>query len=197
LFSYLVFIGMASGYLLVTAQTKPFAKEYGLAANIVVLAITFNSIGNGLGRVVWGALSDKIGREKSMLIDFLICGIAVLLLPILGRNPVMFIVLLFIAMFSFGPIFAFFPPITADRFGTTYLATNYGIVYSAKGVGGVVGGWISSFLILSLGWSFTFYGASALCVMSAIGAVLLARIPKPQLKAIVAPSVAPVVEPSK
>ena len=189
---YVVFIGMASGYLLVTAQTKPFAKEYGLAANIVVLAITFNSIGNGLGRVVWGALSDKLGREKSMLIDFLICAAAVALLPILGSNPIMFIVLLFIAMFSFGPIFAFFPPITADRFGTAYLATNYGIVYSAKGVGGVVGGWISSFIILSLGWSFTFYGAATLCVISAIGATALSRMRpvNPQPEPAVLPSAA-------
>jgi len=179
---YLIFVGMATGYLMVTAQTRPFGKECGLAANIIVLAITFNSIGNGLGRVVWGFLSDKLGRERSMFIDFLICALAVTLLPILGKNPIMFIVLLFIAMFSFGPIFAFFPPVTADRFGTTYLATNYGFVYSAKGVGGVFGGWVSSFIILSFGWGFTFYGAAGLGIISALGALVLMRIPKPVLK---------------
>lgn len=91
-------------------------------------------------------------------------------------------VLTFTAMFTFGPIFAFFPPITADRYGTKYLATNYGFVYSAKGVGGVVGGWISSFIILAAGWSFTFYGAAALALVAAIGAVVLKSIPKPEVK---------------
>lgn len=179
---YLVFVCMASGYLLVTAQIKPFSKEYGIAANIVVMAITLMSIANGLGRVVWGAISDKLGRERSMFIDFFICAAAVTLLPILGRNPIIFMVLTFTAMFTFGPIFAFFPPITADRYGTKYLATNYGFVYSAKGVGGVVGGWISSFIILAAGWSFTFYGAAALALVAAIGAVVLKSIPKPEVK---------------
>lgn len=194
---YVIFIAMASGYLLVTAQTKPFAKELGLSANIVVLAITFNSIGNGLGRVVWGYLSDKLGRERAMITDFVICAVSVTLLPILGHNPVMFIVLLFIAMFSFGPIFAFFPPITADRFGTTYLATNYGFVYSAKGVGGIVGGWISSFIILAAGWAATFYGAAALGFLAALGALMLMHIPRPQLKrsAVAPPTDTAVVSP--
>jgi len=187
---YLIFVGMGSGLILVTAQIKPFSVEYGIASNILVLAITLSSIANGLGRVVWGAISDKLGRERSMIIDFLISATAVALLPILGHNPIIFIVLNFIAMFSFGPIYAFFPPITADRFGTKYLATNYGVVYSAKGVGGIVGGWISSLIILSLGWSFTFYGAAALGVLAAVGALTLMKIPKPMAKP--APALHPV-----
>jgi len=179
---YLLFVGMGSGLILVTAHIKPFSVEYGIASNILVLAITLSSIANGLGRVVWGAISDKLGRERTMIIDFFISATAVALLPILGRNPVIFIVLNIIAMFTFGPIYAFFPPITAERFGTKYLATNYGIVYSAKGVGGIVGGWISSLIILSLGWSFTFYGAAALGVLSAVGALTLMKIPKPVLR---------------
>jgi OFA family oxalate/formate antiporter-like MFS transporter len=125
-----------------------------------------------------------------MIIDFLICATAVALLPVLGHNPIIFVVLTFIAMFAFGPIFAFFPPITADRFGTKYLATNYGFVYSAKGVGGIVGGWLSSFIILSMGWGFTLYGAAALAVVSAAGSLLLMRIPKPVVKpvAVLVPS---------
>jgi OFA family oxalate/formate antiporter-like MFS transporter len=182
---YVIFVAMASGYLMVTAQAKPFAKDLGIAANIVILAVTLHSIGNGLGRVVWGFLSDKIGRERAMVTDFLICGVAVALLPVLGRNPVFFVLLLVVAMFSFGPIFAFFPPITADRFGTTYLASNYGFVYSAKGVGGIVGGVICSSIMLSVGWASTFYGAAVLCGLAAAGALILQRIPRPGLGKVV------------
>ena len=179
---YLIFVGMGSGFILVTAQIKPFSQAYGLASNIVVFAITLASIANGLGRVVWGAISDKVGRERAMIADFLISAAAVALLPVLGRNPIIFTALTVIAMFTFGPIFAFFPPITADRFGTKYLATNYGIVYSAKGVGGIVGGWISSFIILFAGWAFTFHAAAVLGVLSAVGALTLMKIPKPEVK---------------
>jgi OFA family oxalate/formate antiporter-like MFS transporter len=182
---YVIFVAMASGYLMVTAQAKPFAKDVGIAANIVVLAVTLHSIANGLGRVVWGFLSDKLGRENAMVIDFIICGLAVALLPVLGHNPVFFVLLVVVAMFSFGPIFAFFPPITADRFGTPYLATNYGFVYSAKGVGGIVGGVICSSIMLSVGWASTFYGAAGLCGLAAVGALILQRIPRPGLGKVV------------
>jgi len=184
---YAIFVAMASGYLMVTAQAKPFAKDIGITANIVILAVTLHSIANGLGRVVWGFLSDKIGRERAMVTDFLICGVAVALMPVLGKNPVFFVLLIVVAMFSFGPIFAFFPPITADRFGTTYLATNYGFVYSAKGVGGIVGGLISSSIMLFVGWTLTFWGAAALCVLAAVGALILGRVPKPEIGKVAAP----------
>jgi len=178
---------MASGFLMVTAQAKPFAQHLGIAANIVILAVTLHSIGNGLGRVVWGFLSDKLGRENAMVIDFLICAASVALLPVLGRNPIFFVLLIVVAMFSFGPIFAFFPPITADRFGTAYLATNYGFVYSAKGVGGIVGGVICSSCMLWVGWTLTFYGAAALAVLAALGALILKRISRPDLGKAIAP----------
>jgi len=185
---YVIFVAMASGYLMVTAQAKPFAQDLGIAANIVILAVTLNSIGNGLGRVVWGFLSDKLGRENAMVIDFLICAAAVALLPVLGRNPIFFVLLMVVAMFTFGPIFAFFPSITVDRFGTAYLATNYGFVYSAKGVGGMVGGVICSSVMLWAGWTFTFYGAAALAVLAALGAFILKYLSRPELGKAIAPA---------
>ncbi|MFZ0052525.1 MAG: oxalate/formate MFS antiporter [Desulfobaccales bacterium] len=185
---YVIFVAMASGFLMVTAQAKPFAQHLGIAANIFILAVTLHSIGNGLGRVVWGFLSDKLGRENAMVIDFLICAAAVALLPVLGRNPIFFVLLIVVAMFSFGPIFAFFPPITADRFGTAYLATNYGLVYSAKGVGGIVGGVICSSCMLWIGWTFTFYGAAALAVLAALGALILKRVSRPDWGKAIAPA---------
>jgi len=185
---YVIFVAMASGYLMVTAQAKPFAQDLGIAANIVILAVTLNSIGNGLGRVVWGFLSDKLGRENAMVIDFLICAAAVALLPVLGRNPIFFVLLIVVAMFSFGPIFAFFPPITADRFGTAYLATNYGLVYSAKGVGGIIGGVICSSCMLWIGWTLTFYSAAALAVLAALGALILKRVSRPDWGKAIAPA---------
>ena len=77
--------------------------------------------------------------------------------------------------------------ITVDRFGTAYLATNYGFVYSAKGVGGMVGGVICSSAMLWAGWTFTFYGAAALAVLAALGALVLKYISRPELGKAIAP----------
>jgi OFA family oxalate/formate antiporter-like MFS transporter len=178
---YCMFICMATGGLVLTAQTKPFAKDVGLAANIVILAVTVDRISNGLGRISWGWISDKLGRERTMFVDYVLNAVFIALLPQFGHDPVMFIVLLFCIMFTWGPIYSLFPSVTADRFGTSYAATNYGIVYSAKGVGGILGGVVSAWLVTVAGWNFVFYGAAVLSFMAGLGALVLRRLGKPVL----------------
>ncbi|MCL4491784.1 MAG: oxalate/formate MFS antiporter [Nitrospirae bacterium] len=178
---YFMFTCMATGGLLLTAQTKPFAKDIGLAANIVILAVTVDRISNGLGRISWGWISDKLGRERTMAVVFILNAFFIALLPQIGRDPVMFIAVLFLIMFTWGPIFALFPSKTADTFGTTYAATNYGLVYSAKGIGGILGGVVSSYLVAAAGWNFVFYAAALLSFIAGVCALVLKRMGKPEL----------------
>jgi OFA family oxalate/formate antiporter-like MFS transporter len=176
---YFMFICMATGGLLVTAQTKPFARNVGLAANIVILAITLDRVGNGLGRIMWGGISDRLGRPLTMALVFFLNGITVLLVPHVGHHPIGFIVLLFIMMATWGPIFALFPAITADRFGTTYAAGLYGVVYTAKGFGGILGGVVGAFLAVKYGWAVVFYGGAILAFVASVGALIMNKIPTP------------------
>ncbi len=179
---YGMFIGMAIGYMFLTASVKPVAKTYGIAGNVVLLAISLYAIANGAGRVVWGIISDKIGREKAMAIDFVICGISLAALPVFGKDPTMFTALLCLAFFSCGPMFAFFPPVTADRYGQAWLATNYGIMYSAKGFGGLLGGALGSVLVVKYGWTPAFCTMAALAVAAGVGALILRKIEKPVVR---------------
>ncbi len=179
---YGMFIGMAIGYMFLTASVKPVAKAYGIAGNAVLLAISLYAIANGAGRVVWGIISDKIGREKAMAIDFVICGISLAALPVFGKDPTMFTALLCLAFFSCGPMFAFFPPVTADRYGQAWLATNYGIMYSAKGFGGLLGGALGSVLVVKYGWTPAFFTMAALAVAAGFGALILRKIEKPVVR---------------
>ena len=179
---YMMFICMVTSGLLITAQTKPFAKDIGIAAYVVIIAVTVDRVSNGLGRIVVGGISDKLGRENTMFVDFVLCGIFTALMPIVGTTSVTFIALLFLMMLTWGPLFSLFPSLTADRYGTTYAATNYGIVYTAKGFGGIFGGVVAGYLVTTAGWTAIFMTAGFTCVLAGLGALILKRIPKPVRK---------------
>ena len=178
---YVMFICMATGGLLFTAQAKPFAKDVGIASYIVIWAITVDRVSNGLGRIMWGGISDKLGRPRTMAIVFTLNAICVALMPSFGISNIGFIVLLFMIMLTWGPIFALFPATTADRFGTTYAASNYGVAYTAKGFGGILGGVVSAYLAVKYGWTMVFYCAAIMAFAAGMGGLILNKIPKPEL----------------
>jgi len=176
---YFMFCCMTTGGLLITAQTKPFGKDINIAAWVVIIAVTVDRVSNGLGRIGWGGISDKFGRENTMAAVFIANGLFVAALPILGTGNISFIIFLALIMFTWGPIFALFPSATADRFGTTYAATNYGIVYTAKGFGGIMGGVVAGYLSANYSWTVIFGAAGACAILAGLGALILKKIPKP------------------
>jgi OFA family oxalate/formate antiporter-like MFS transporter len=184
---YGMFVLMAIGYMFLTPNIKLMANDYKIPAEIFTITFTAFAAANGIGRVVWGVISDKIGRESAMFIDFVACGLLYILLPFVSHNPYAFMVVVTVAFFCTGPMFAFFPPITDDRFGEKYLSTNYGIMYTAKGVGGMIGPTFITALALfyaksqgyETGWTVgcSFIGVAA--IASGVGALILKKIPKP------------------
>jgi MFS transporter, OFA family, oxalate/formate antiporter len=148
---YLMMTILAFGGLVVTAQLYPIASFYhvdqvavafGLSA--LVLAIEVNRILNGLTRPFWGWVSDYIGRENAMFIAFSLEAVAVFGLLQFIRRPVLFILLSGLCFFAWGEIFSLFPAITGDLFGKTWATTNYGIVYTAKGLASIFSGPIAA-----------------------------------------------------
>jgi OFA family oxalate/formate antiporter-like MFS transporter len=106
------------------------------------------SILNSLGRIVWGRISDKKGREKTLMAIFALCGLALLILGNLD-NFWSFAVVASIVGFCFGGFLALYPAITADYFGTKNIGANYGLMFSAYGAGGLLGPWLAPRLIAS------------------------------------------------
>lgn len=184
---YGMFVLMAVGYMFLTPNIKLMANDYKIPAAIFTITFTAFAAANGIGRIVWGIISDKIGRENAMFIDFVACGLLYILLPFVSHNPYAFMIVVTAAFFCTGPMFAFFPPITDDRFGEKYLSTNYGIMYTAKGVGGMIGPTFITALALyyaksqgyEIGWTVgcSFIGAAA--IASGIGSLILKNIAKP------------------
>ena len=67
---YAMFVMMATGGLLVTANAGPIAKAWGIPAAALALATSLNALANGGSRIFWGWVSDRIGREMAMGIAF-------------------------------------------------------------------------------------------------------------------------------
>jgi len=198
---YGMFVLMAIGYMFLTPNIKLMANDYKVPAAIFTITFTAFTAANGIGRIVWGIISDKIGRESAMLIDFVACGLLYILLPFVSNNPYAFMITVTAAFFCTGPMFAFFPPITDDRFGEKYLSTNYGIMYTAKGVGGMIGPTFITALALfyaksqgyTVGWTVGCSVIGTAAIASGIGSLILKKVAKPVAAQPLRPAATPAV----
>ncbi len=176
---YLMFLFMTIGGLLLTANAKPFAKDVGVLSAFVIMGVTADRISNGLGRIGWGWISDKVGRENTMFAAFTLNAIFVAAFPFIGRYGWGYVIMMFMIMLTWGELFSLFPSLNADRFGTTYAASNYGLLYTAKGFGGLLGGVVASYLASAYGWTVVFMASGVLAFCSALGALIIKKLPKP------------------
>jgi OFA family oxalate/formate antiporter-like MFS transporter len=171
---YLMMTMVAFGGLVVTAQLNPMAKSYHVDKIVVfagmtalVVAIEVDRILNGVTRPFWGWVSDHIGRENTMFIAFMAEAAAVFALLQLIHKPLWFIMLSGLCFFAWGEIFSLFPAITGDLFGKKWATTNYGLVYTAKGLASVFAGPGAAWLFTRTGsWQRVFW-AMIVCDVTA------------------------------
>jgi oxalate/formate antiporter len=137
---------MSTAGLMVISQMAAFTRDFGMADLIVFglpllpLALSLDRITNGLTRPFFGWLSDRIGRERTMVIAFALEGVAMTTWLFTRGNPTVFVLMSGIVFFGWGEIFSLFPSTLTDTYGTRYATTNYGFLYMAQGVGSVLGG---------------------------------------------------------
>ena len=132
------FCGAGVGLMLI-GQVNTFTKEAGLK-ELSFISLMVLAIGNGAGRIVAGMLSDRIGRTATMLLVFFVQALALGAMIMLVSNPVvaMLFIVVGIAGFNYGACLSVFPSAAKDYFGLKNFGLNYGIVFTAWGVGGFV-----------------------------------------------------------
>jgi len=98
----------------------------------------FFSLANGIGRIVWGTLSDLLGRKRSVVTMVATQGLFLAaFIPMASNEYTLYLAAALIG-FNFGGNFALFPAITADEFGNASVGLNYPWVFIAYGAGGIV-----------------------------------------------------------
>ena len=166
---YAMFVLMATGGLLVTASAGPMSRSWGLSASALTLATTLSPLANGASRISWGWVSDRLGRETTMVVAFLLHAVCLTLVVALGsRSGGWFALTLVLVYFTWGEIYALFPSVVGDYFGTRHATSNYAILYTAKGVASIIGGWFGAFLFEKTGsWSTAFFGSAGMALLAA------------------------------
>jgi len=115
------------------------------AGAIAGTAMAFYAILNGLGRIIWGTVSDLIGRKTTLFLMCLIQGVMMLSFFYVGRSEIGLILGACVIGFNFGGNFALFPAATADFFGNKRVGTNYPWVFLAYGIAGVAGPFVAGY----------------------------------------------------
>ena len=166
---YIAFMLMATGGLLVTANAGPMAKSWGFAG-ILTLAATLSPLANGAGRIFWGWASDRLGRENTMILTFTLQALCLVAVATLGQiSGAWFAATLVAVYFTWGQIYSLFPSLSGDYFGTTHATSNYAVLYTAKGVASIIGGWVGALLYEQSGsWAMGFYGSAVMALVAAV-----------------------------
>jgi len=134
----LMSIGLMKLYPMEALQNAGMSAAQASAIAGTAMAVFF-SLANGLGRIIWGLISDKLGRKKSIVIMTATQGIIVLLFTYMAGTEVLLYLGATLIGFNFGGNFALFPTITADTFGAKNVGQNYPFIFLSYGVGGILG----------------------------------------------------------
>jgi OFA family oxalate/formate antiporter-like MFS transporter len=179
---YIMFVMMATGGLLVTAQAGPLAREWNISLTALTWALAVDRIANGSGRVFWGWVSDRVGREKTMATAFILQSACLISVLLFGRvSGTLFTLTLALTLFTWGEIYVLFPSICGDWFGTRHATSNYSFLYTAKGVAAILGGGLAAVLFQQFGsWSAAFYGSATLALIAGLMALGLRVAPLPR-----------------
>lgn len=167
---FIYFIGAGVGLMVIGSVAGMAKKSLGELAFLVVAIL---AIGNAAGRIVAGVISDKIGRRATLVIMLSFQAILMLVaIPLVGAeyaSPILLVLLATFIGFNYGTNLSLFPSVTKDNWGLKNFGTNYGIVFTAWGVGGFIMGRLSQMLIAQSGaYTSSFLTAAALLIIGII-----------------------------
>lgn len=178
--TYVLFVAVAAGGLMATAQLGPIAKDYGLSnlpmglfgivtLPLLTLTLSIDNLANGFTRPLCGLVSDRFGRENTMLFVFVGEGLALLGLMEFGHNPWAFVAFAAAIFLFWGEIFSIFPALVADTFGSKNAAANSGSMYTAKGTAALVVP-LASMIASGGDWSHVFVFAAIVSIAAGLTA---------------------------
>ncbi len=169
------FIGAGAGLMVISSVSGMAKKSMGEAAFVAVAVL---AIGNAAGRIGAGLLSDRIGRRLTLLIVLLFQGLLMLAaIPVTAAKDSGALIVVLLATligFNYGANLSLFPSFTKDLWGLKSFGVNYGIVFTAWGLGGFALSRLQQMLKAQSGsFSSSFIAAAILLLIAAAMTLML------------------------
>jgi MFS transporter, OFA family, oxalate/formate antiporter len=167
-FMWIAYALGASAGLMVISQLLPFAKSQGVpTAALVTMGLIVGALGNAGGRILSGWLSDALGRLNTLRLMILISAIAMPILYGVGAKVALLYAMVFVVYWCYGTQLSVNASTTSDFWGTKNAGINYGLLFTAWGVAGIVGPRIGGVLFDKYkNYEYAFYTAAVLAVVA-------------------------------
>ncbi|MBN1176272.1 MAG: MFS transporter [Dehalococcoidales bacterium] len=142
---YTFFTGSFVGLMFI-GNLRPIGIFYGAEAGVAVMAIVVVSVGNAVGRILWGQIYDRIGGKRSVLFALALMALLILLLPVVVSVNVLFLAQCLVIGLVYGANFVLYASDVSEIYGVNQLGSIYPIVSLAYGIAGIIGppigGWL-------------------------------------------------------
>jgi OFA family oxalate/formate antiporter-like MFS transporter len=169
-------LGTSAG-LMVISQLVPFAKSQGVSsAALATMGLFVGAIGNASGRILSGWISDALGRLNVLRLMIAISAVAMPVLYAVGANVTLLYVVVFVVYWCYGTQLSVNASTTSDFWGTKNAGINYGLLFTAWGVAGIIGPRIGGVLFDKYkNYKAAFYTAAVLAVIALVCEFLAKR----------------------
>jgi MFS family permease len=173
---FMYFVGAGAALIIIGGVAGMAKKSMGDLAWIVVALM---AVGNAGGRIVAGAVSDKIGRTWTLLIMMSFQAVVIFSLLFIGETQALLLVVAATLIgFNYGTNLSLFPSATKDYFGLKNFGINYGLVFSAWGIGGFVFPRISQMIVAQTGSPEAAYIMCVILLMASSLMALMTNAPE-------------------
>jgi OFA family oxalate/formate antiporter-like MFS transporter len=162
-------LGTSAG-LMVISQLVPFGKSVGIpSASLITMSLVVAAIGNAAGRILSGWMSDAIGRLNVLRLMIAISMIAMPILYQVGGNVTLLYATVFVVYWCYGTQLSVNGATASDFWGTKNAGLNYGMLFTAWGVAGIIGPRIAGVLFDKYkNYQMAFYSAAVLAAIALI-----------------------------
>jgi nitrate/nitrite transporter NarK len=173
---FMFFVGAGAGLIIIGSVAGMAKQSLGNMAWIVVALL---AIGNASGRIVAGILSDKIGRTRTLFTMLSFQGLVITALIFIGESQAFLLVLAATVIgFNYGTNLSLFPSATKDCFGLKNFGANYGLIFSAWGIGGFVFPRVSQMIVAKTGSPEAAYIMAAFLLFLSAGMTFFTKAPR-------------------